>query len=220
MGETESGATVEAGRPVGFKTQAPAKLILTGEHAVVYGKLALAASVDLLTTVSVTFPPLSSVLSVRLEDFNSFTWSLPLTELPDCESRPPDLDEALLDRLKALIPPEGQTAEPVRLSLLAVCYIHCSLIRPAQRRGVDLVISSAIPIGAGLGSSAAFSVAVTAACYRLTQDFSTASDPSPLNSSELERINSWAFQCERMFHATPSGIDNAVATYGNLTGCK
>lgn len=65
---------------------------------------------------------------------------------------------------------------------------------------------------AGLGSSAAFSVGSSTVCHLLRHLQSDHNQFVP----NLDLINSWAFQCEKMFHATPSGIDNAVCTHGGV----
>ncbi|MBI5554179.1 MAG: mevalonate kinase [Candidatus Diapherotrites archaeon] len=66
-------------------------------------------------------------------------------------------------------------------------------------------VRTTIPSNGGLGSSAALSVAITRA---LSHHFKK-------NLSDNE-INSIAFKCEKIFHQTPSGIDNTAATYGGL----
>jgi mevalonate kinase len=62
---------------------------------------------------------------------------------------------------------------------------------------------STIPLGVGLGSSAAFSVALTGALLRARK-----------GSATLKQINAGAHQLERLIHGAPSGIDNSVVTYG------
>ena len=64
-------------------------------------------------------------------------------------------------------------------------------------------IESRIPSAMGLGSSAAFAVAIIRA---LDRHFSLGLDN--------RRIDSLAFDCEKLAHGTPSGIDNNLATYG------
>ena len=65
-----------------------------------------------------------------------------------------------------------------------------------------LEIRSDIPIASGLGSGAALSVAVTRVFgKRFGKD------------TETETINRIAFEVEKVYHGTPSGIDNTVIAY-------
>lgn len=70
--------------------------------------------------------------------------------------------------------------------------------------GFNISIKSDVPPSAGLGSSAAVSVATAAAagaCLNLK-----------LSKSEISDI---AFEAEKIVHGTPSGIDNTITTYGS-----
>lgn len=69
----------------------------------------------------------------------------------------------------------------------------------------DLFVSSEFPVGAGLGSSAAFSVAIVGALFQAWK---------PELCEEKELISRWAYQCEKIFHGKPSGIDNSICTFG------
>ncbi len=69
--------------------------------------------------------------------------------------------------------------------------------------GLNIEIWSDIPIGVGLGSSAATSVATTAALNNIFD----------LNM-ELDSISQFAYEGEKVTHGTPSGIDNSISTYG------
>lgn len=70
---------------------------------------------------------------------------------------------------------------------------------------VQIELMSTLPIGAGVGSSAAMGVAAVRALATLT---------GHLISPELEQQRALAW--ERIFHGNPSGIDTAAASYG---GC-
>jgi len=200
-------------KSIEFTVTTPGKIILCGEHAVVYDKLALAASIDLLTEIKVAVhhKPLITIYLDTLEYQWSVSPDVLLSQVSASSSLNHDLNQLnpqLVDHLKLIIP-DGNPA--VRASLLCICYLYCSVVgRPV---GFDLRIGSAIPVGAGCGSSAALSVAVSAAFHVLHHLASNSNDQYVRNDTA---INQWAFQCERIFHATPSGIDNAVCTYGGI----
>jgi hypothetical protein len=40
-----------------------------------------------------------------------------------------------------------------------------------------------------------------------------------IDRDDLELVNQWAFQGEKIIHGKPSGIDNAVSTFGTLRCC-
>jgi len=69
--------------------------------------------------------------------------------------------------------------------------------------GFELHIHSRIPAAMGLGSSAALAVAVIRAFNNLLR--------RKMSDIEVDKL---AFECERLAHGTPSGIDNNIATYG------
>ena len=73
---------------------------------------------------------------------------------------------------------------------------------------------SEIPLGAGLGSSAALSVCLAAGLTGvLAQVTGDKSSPSSLDNRE---VCSRAFLSEKILHGTPSGIDNSVSSYGGI----
>jgi hydroxymethylglutaryl-CoA reductase len=69
-------------------------------------------------------------------------------------------------------------------------------------RGYDIHVKSRIPAAAGLGFSAALAVATIRAFDKLAG--------KGMSKVEVEKL---AFQCEKISHGTPSGIDNNIATY-------
>ncbi|KAG6702095.1 hypothetical protein I3842_07G016900 [Carya illinoinensis] len=82
-----------------------------------------------------------------------------------------------------------------------------------------VVVTSELPLGSGLGSSAAFSVALSGALLAFSDSVSldmSRQEWSVFGESDLELVNKWAFEGERIIHGKPSGIDNTVSTYGNM----
>jgi mevalonate kinase len=82
-----------------------------------------------------------------------------------------------------------------------------------NRPGVTFTASANLPIGAGLGSSAAFS---TCAATSLLLAHSIVSKPQNerFTSTDTEIIDAYAFLAEKVLHGNPSGIDNAVSVRG------
>jgi hydroxymethylglutaryl-CoA reductase len=73
--------------------------------------------------------------------------------------------------------------------------------------GVDdrkwqISVDSSLPFGKGLGSSAAIAVAIVRA---FNEQLDLGLDDA--------RVNAIAFECEKLAHGTPSGVDNTVSTY-------
>jgi hydroxymethylglutaryl-CoA reductase len=70
------------------------------------------------------------------------------------------------------------------------------------REGFSIRVRSALPRGMGLGSSAAFAVAIVRAFDTLLG-----------LSLDDDRVNEIAFDCEKLAHGNPSGVDNTLATF-------
>jgi hydroxymethylglutaryl-CoA reductase len=136
--------------------RAAGKVILLGEHGVVYGRHALAL-------------PLVDAVHVTLSEADGLSH-----ELPD------DFVACLLGAL--------------------------DVSDANWRIGVD----SRLPLGKGLGSSAAIAVAIARAFNaRLGLGLDDA------------RINAIAFESEKLAHGSPSGIDNTLATFAEpMLFCK
>ena len=67
---------------------------------------------------------------------------------------------------------------------------------------IKVNIKSSIPVASGLGSGAAVSISILKA---LNNYYST--------NASLDCINQIAFEIEKIYHGTPSGIDNTTITF-------
>jgi len=143
---------------------AAGKVILLGEHAVVYGKHALALPIPGAVTATVSDAP----RGLRLEISD---WGV----AHDIAADAVGFDAAVLSILR----------------LLGI-----------DRDGFTIHVRSRLPRGMGLGSSAALAVAIVRAF-----------DAHLELGLDDKRVNTIAFECEKLAHGTPSGVDNAIATY-------
>ncbi|NWR67695.1 KIME kinase, partial [Bucorvus abyssinicus] len=87
---------------------------------------------------------------------------------------------------------------------------------------MDILVWSQLPTGAGLGSSAAYAVCLAAAlltvCGAISCPLKEEESTARWTEEELTLINKWAFQGEWVIHGNPSGVDNAVGTWGTCGG--
>lgn len=125
------------------------KIIISGEHAVVYGKMALAASISLGVSASV-------------------------------------------------VEKNGSEKNPLIEKAIEVA---------GGDNNIQILIKSELPIGSGLGSSAA----VAAATIKAVRE----SLGKPIDNDELFNLT---MECETIAHGNPSGIDAATVVYGGLVG--
>nr|QBM10919.1 mevalonate kinase protein [Swertia mussotii] len=210
------------------RARAPGKIILAGEHAVVHGSTAMAAAIDLYTYVSLRFPTPSEnedTLKLHLKDMDlEFSW--PVGKIKDAfpdlggisASSPASCSLEITKVIASLVEeqqiPETQTGLASGISAFLWLYIAIHGCKPAVA-----VVTSELPLGSGLGSSAALCVALSAALLALSDsvnlDFSH-QGWQMYGDSELDLVNKWAFEGEKIIHGKPSGIDNTVSTYGNM----
>lgn len=144
---------------------APGKIILFGEHAVVYGKPAIA---------------------IPVSGMRASAWSEPGEGKLTINAL--DLNEKI-----------GLENKASQFSVLAQ-----TLLAKTKQKEPNLTINltSKLPQGSGMGSSAATSTAV---CKALSNYLGV--------DLEQNQISELVFDAEKIVHGTPSGIDNTVVAY-------
>ncbi|KAM7541458.1 hypothetical protein Aperf_G00000021702 [Anoplocephala perfoliata] len=201
---------------------APGKVILFGEHTVVYGCPALAASID--ACITLTFRRHSSHLcrdllfKINFKDFTDEPFILhrydfvdePVLGKPDA-----DLLASFLSRSESLLSDFNMPKELIKSVAVILFSLH--LIRDSNKlcnieEPYELTFTSTLPINAGLGSSGAFCSVVAAFSLFLTGEIVN----SELSSSDYMQIQSFAHKLEKFMHNSPSGVDTTVSVYGGL----
>ena len=167
----------------------PGKLILGGEHAVVHGRPALAMAVGRFARVEILSMAVP-LATLRLADRPRTT--LPVDELPD-HLRDIRRSHRAFQRGERAV--REVCPEPEDLLLAAV-----ALAEPEH--GVDILVESDIPLGAGLGSSAACLLALLRALRPEWDD---------------DILYARALEAEHFQHGGSSGIDVAASLHGGLT---
>jgi len=182
-----------------MKVHAPGKLILSGEHAVVYGQPALAMAVNRYVTAIAT-PQLAPHVSFDLSDLD-YQQRLSLSSLNSLKDR-------IKDKYQRFVSGEFKIRnvlqKPVELAQFAfMLFFEALNIKLTQ--GVKICIQSTIPMGCGMGSSAATVLSIVhAMANHLDVD---------MPSEMFLRLGQ---EAENMQHGYSSGLDLKVSLYG---GC-
>ncbi|KAG0378447.1 MAG: mevalonate kinase-like protein [Linnemannia gamsii] len=204
-----------------YYTSSPGKVILFGEHAVVYGKVATAGSLGLRSYALIQTRE-DKKIEVNLPDVQlARSWNI--TDVPrqarweEYPYPPQSMNTELLAQLTRFVDLGSQTNRSQ--AAIALLYLHSFLTtNETLELGYDFVVRSNLPVGAGLGSSASYSVCVATALLQLNGYL--AKDSGLDVAAQRDLVNQWAFQAEKVIHGNPSGIDNTVSTLGGAVMFK
>ncbi len=177
----------------------PGKLILSGEHAVVYGKPALAMAVNRYATARATAQRLP-LISFDLSDL-AYEHGLTFTALSRLKSR-------IKQNYQRFISGEFKIRDvlekPVELAQFALS-LFLETLNLDLKQGLKIRVQSDIPMGCGMGSSAATVLSVTHAIAHHLQ--------VELSPEIFYRLS---LEAENMQHGYSSGLDLKVSLNG---GC-
>ncbi|BGP49431.1 cystathionine beta-lyase [Rhodotorula kratochvilovae] len=209
-------------------TSAPGKVILFGEHAVVHGVTAIAGAID-LRCYCLAEARSDGQLSLELPDLGySQTWDLStlpwhLIVSPPSLKTGPKADTPPSQELLTLLANQFVHQDQLKAVQAAQAFLYLYLhlaaatgARPAQ----SFTVRSGLPISAGLGSSAAFSVAVASALLYSHGVLPVPSPSAAIDRAHADLVNAHAFLAEKVIHGTPSGIDNTVSTLGGAVAFR
>ena len=182
-----------------MKAVAPGKLILSGEHAVVYGKPAIAMAIDR-----------SAVFELTPQAGDQVSFDLPGIELGDSHTVNALRDfKRRIDR-KYREFQNGQIGISYVLSapvdLFRFAFIHTlDGLHKKLDSGLVMKLRSSIPVGCGMGSSAATVLSeIRALGHYLRVDF------------KPDWYYEYSLDAEKLQHGNPSGVDSYISLHG---GC-
>ncbi|MFC1711017.1 mevalonate kinase [Patescibacteria group bacterium] len=170
-----------------IKVSAPGKIHISGEHSVVYGQPALLAAINKRVFIKINK---RKDKLIKLEDKKLKTVDL--------------LSFSQIRQFSFMNKKAWKSNDSFALLKVGINKIYGALEKKPMS-GFDLIINSQIPIGSGLGSSAALSCALTAAIFLFEGE-----------SLDLNSVNNIAFEIEKLQHGNPSGGDNTISCFGGF----
>uniref|UniRef100_A0A0N5BN97 Mevalonate kinase n=1 Tax=Strongyloides papillosus TaxID=174720 RepID=A0A0N5BN97_STREA len=195
---------------------APGKIILFGEHAVVYGKTAVAGAINLRAYVKLS-PTNDNTISLSLHDLNiSKTWQFEniyaiadeLKKLPNFSNFNTDeeieLSKELISKIGRIHENESHKYD---IALEAFCYFITRLIieKDIKLKSFNMSVRFELPASVGLGSSGAYCSSII---YTLFHFFDI--------PFKLKDVVDYGTFGEYFIHGKSSGIDVALSTYGKI----
>lgn len=187
-----------------LRARAPGKVILSGEHSVVYGAEALAVAVQQHTTVRFSPVTQSKVINTLFSGISTGV-NYPLNALSKLKHK---LDDRFDSFSNGDLPVQHILSHPNDLVMYALSALMHQLpsrktFSPFLPDSGVLRTESTIPEGAGMGSSAS-AIAATLVLYE---------DVLDKHLSAEQRFDLVRF-CERLQHGKGSAIDAATVTFG------
>ena len=184
--------------PQTSRVDACGKVILVGEHGVVYGAKAVAMPIQNMGIEASFYPMTNRQHQGGIE--KAYPYNSTIAEMTPTLADPQNI--AFHDEDKQFAETwifNGKPVGPILRELIANAFKLLGI----QPFPIHIETRSSLRIGAGLGSSACLSVVILKA---LTQSLGQALDTS--------RLANLANRLERQFHGRPSGLDTAVVAYG------
>ncbi|MBI2568891.1 MAG: hypothetical protein HYV63_17870 [Candidatus Schekmanbacteria bacterium] len=192
-------ATAEAPKTV---VSAPGKLILMGDHAAVYNRPALVATVDL--RLQATFSPRADGgLHIELPQLaltQEVTWPELMRHCRSTRDRwNAYVHEPTPERFAVVRGSDPAHAVKIALGEAAL------FLGEEQGPGLSVRVDSELPVGAGFGSSAAMAVALSGG-YLVHRGLDL----------DINRVGRIALDVERRQHGFPSGVDHTTILLGGI----
>ncbi|MDO8583337.1 MAG: mevalonate kinase [bacterium] len=184
-----------------INVSAPGKLHLLGEHIVVYNKPAIIAAVSKRCFVEIT-PQKDKkieVVSTNLKASKIVTEKEIVAKTKDAQSK----WETYI-KTNDIVLLKSITSDPLDFPIIVIGEA-LKYLKKTLSSGFKLSIKSDIPIGSGMGSSAAVAVSVAGAIYLLFN-----------KTFDKEIVNEIAYLAEQKKHGLPSGGDNAASCFGGM----
>lgn len=182
-----------------MRVHAPGKLILSGEHAVVYGQPALAMAINRYA-IATARPQLLPFISFDLSDLG-YERKFTLNALDQLKNR---IKQKYLRFIAGEFKIREVLHKPVELAQF-VLSLFIESLNLKLTHGLKICVQSDIPMGCGMGSSAATILSIV---HAIAHYFET-----PHSSDLFYRLG---LEAENMQHGHSSGLDLKVSMQG---GC-